>query len=92
MAATAQQVKELRDRTGAGVMDCKEALAASQGDVPAAVEYLRKKAWPPPPSAPAARRARASCPPTSTRREARRPGGGELRDRLRGKTDAFQRS
>ena len=43
MAATAQQVKELRDRTGAGVMDCKEALAASQGDVPAAVEYLRKK-------------------------------------------------
>jgi len=43
VAATAQQVKELRDRTGAGVMDCKEALAASQGDVPAAVEYLRKK-------------------------------------------------
>ncbi len=41
--ATAQQVKELRDRTGAGVMDCKEALAASQGDVQAAVEYLRKK-------------------------------------------------
>ena len=43
MAATAQQVKELRDRTGAGVMDCKEALAASQGDVQGAVEYLRKK-------------------------------------------------
>ena len=39
--ATAQQVKEWRDRTGAGVMDCKEALAASQGDVQAAVEYLR---------------------------------------------------
>jgi len=43
MAATAQQVKELRDRTGAGVMDCKEALAASQGNVDGAVEYLRKK-------------------------------------------------
>src|SRR5437667_115542 len=41
--ATAQQVKELRDRTGAGVMDCKEALAASKDDVQAAVEYLRKK-------------------------------------------------
>ena len=43
MAFTAQQVKELRDRTGAGVMDCKEALQASQGDLDAAVEYLRKK-------------------------------------------------
>jgi elongation factor Ts len=43
MAATAQQVKELRDRTGAGVMDCKEALQASQGDLQGAVEYLRKK-------------------------------------------------
>ena len=43
MAATAQQVKELRDRTGAGVMDCKEALQASQDDVESAVEYLRKK-------------------------------------------------
>jgi len=43
MAANAQMVKELRDRTGAGVMDCKEALAASRGDLEAAVEYLRKK-------------------------------------------------
>ena len=43
MAATAQLVKELRDRTGAGVMDCKEALQASAGDLPGAVEYLRKK-------------------------------------------------
>ncbi len=43
MAASAQTVKELRDRTGAGVMDCKEALAATQGDLEAAVEYLRKK-------------------------------------------------
>jgi elongation factor Ts len=43
MAATAQQVRELRDRTGAGVMDCKEALTASNDDLDAAVEYLRKK-------------------------------------------------
>ena len=33
MAATAQLVKELRDRTGAGVMDCKEALQASAGEL-----------------------------------------------------------
>ncbi len=43
MAGSAQLVKELRDRTGAGVMDCKEALAASQDDLEIAVEYLRKK-------------------------------------------------
>jgi elongation factor Ts len=43
MASSAQHVKELRDRTGAGVMDCKEALQASQGNLDAAVEYLRKK-------------------------------------------------
>jgi len=43
MAATAQLVKDLRDRTGAGVMDCKEALQASRGDLEAAVEFLRKK-------------------------------------------------
>ncbi|HEY7541207.1 MAG TPA: translation elongation factor Ts [Methylomirabilota bacterium] len=43
MAATPQQVKELRDRTSAGVMDCKEALQATNGDLEAAVEFLRKK-------------------------------------------------
>src|ERR671923_1114648 len=43
MAASAQTVKELRDRTGAGVMDCKEALQASGDDLDSAVEYLRKK-------------------------------------------------
>jgi elongation factor Ts len=43
MAASAQLVKELRDRTGAGVMDCKEALNASNDDLETAVEYLRKK-------------------------------------------------
>jgi elongation factor Ts len=43
MASSAQLVKQLRDQTGAGVMDCKEALQASSGDLQAAVEYLRKK-------------------------------------------------
>jgi elongation factor Ts len=43
MASSAEQVKELRERTGAGVMDCKAALEASNGDLPGAVEYLRKK-------------------------------------------------
>ena len=39
----AQLVKELRDRTGAGMMDCKAALQASDGGLDAAIEYLRKK-------------------------------------------------
>ena len=43
MASSAQHVKELRDRTGAGVMDCKAALDSSQGDLVGAVEFLRKK-------------------------------------------------
>jgi elongation factor Ts len=43
MATTAERVRELRDKTGAGMMDCKEALAASQDDLDRAVEYLRKK-------------------------------------------------
>ncbi|MGH7373158.1 MAG: translation elongation factor Ts [Candidatus Rokuibacteriota bacterium] len=43
MAASAEQVKELRDRTGAGVMDCKAALEAAKGDMQGAVEHLRKK-------------------------------------------------
>jgi elongation factor Ts len=43
MAADASLVKQLRDRTGAGVMDCKAALQASNGELDGAVEYLRKK-------------------------------------------------
>ena len=38
---TAKQVKELRDRTGAGMMDCKNALAETSGDIDAAAELLR---------------------------------------------------
>ncbi len=43
MASSAEMVKELRERTGAGVMDCKAALDASRGDLQGAVEFLRKK-------------------------------------------------
>lgn len=39
----ASQVKELRDKTGVGIMDCKEALRECQGNLDKAVEYLRKK-------------------------------------------------
>ena len=43
MTITASQVKELRDQTGAAMMDCKEALQESGGDFEAAVDFLRKK-------------------------------------------------
>ena len=42
-AVTAGMVKELRERTGAGMMDCKKALDETAGDVEKAVDYLRKK-------------------------------------------------
>lgn len=40
---SAKLVKELREKTGAGMMDCKEALVASGGDMTQAVDFLRKK-------------------------------------------------
>ncbi len=42
MAITAAMVKELRESTGAGMMECKKALTETNGDMDAAVEYLRK--------------------------------------------------
>lgn len=42
MAITAALVKELRDRTGAGMMECKKALVETEGDIEAAVEHMRK--------------------------------------------------
>ena len=44
MSITAAQVKELRERTGLGMMDCKKALEKSTGDMDAAIDLLRKKA------------------------------------------------
>src|SRR5210317_967161 len=42
MSITASMVKELRERTGAGMMECKKALVESDGDLDAAAESLRK--------------------------------------------------
>ena len=42
MAVTASMVKELREMTGAGMMDCKKALNETNGDMDAAIEFLRK--------------------------------------------------
>jgi len=42
MAVTASMVKELRERTGAGMMECKKALVQTDGDLDAAIEHLRK--------------------------------------------------
>ncbi|WP_461204433.1 translation elongation factor Ts [Clostridium sp. DL1XJH146] len=43
MAITAKMVKELRDITGVGMMDCKKALTSTEGDIQKAVEFLREK-------------------------------------------------
>ena len=43
MAITASMVKELREMTGAGMMDCKKALTATEGDMDKAVDFLREK-------------------------------------------------
>ncbi len=40
---TADMVKQLRERTGAGMMDCKKALTETDGDMEKAIEYLREK-------------------------------------------------
>lgn len=43
MAITAEQVKELREKTGVGMMECKKALSEAGGDTDKAIDYLRKK-------------------------------------------------
>jgi len=43
MEVSVSTVKELREKTGAGMMDCKKALAETGGDVPKAIDYLRQK-------------------------------------------------
>ncbi len=42
-AITAGLVKDLREKTGAGMMDCKHALSETEGDIEAAIDWLRKK-------------------------------------------------
>ena len=41
MAISAKLVKELREKTGAGMMDCKKALTETDGDIDKAIDYLR---------------------------------------------------
>ena len=43
MSISAKDVKQLRDMTGAGMMDCKKALTEANGDIEGAIELLRKK-------------------------------------------------
>jgi elongation factor Ts len=45
MAISSEQIKQLREATGAGIMDCREALEKSNGDYEKAVEYLREKGF-----------------------------------------------
>ncbi len=42
---TAAQVKELREKTGVGMMDAKKALVAVDGDMDKAIDFLREKVW-----------------------------------------------
>ncbi len=42
-AITAQMVKELREKTGVGMMDCKKALQQTDGDMEKAIDFLREK-------------------------------------------------
>ena len=62
MAITASQVKALRESTGAGMMDAKRALTETDGDMDAAVDWLRTKASPRPPRSPAAPPPKGSWP------------------------------
>ena len=82
MAFTAADVKNLREMTGVGMMDCKKALTETDGDMDKAVEYLREKGL-----AKAAKKAgriaaEGMAYATGGERRGRR-GGGQLRDRLR---------
>lgn len=43
MAISAKLVKELREKTGAGMMDCKKALTETDGDIDKAIDFLREK-------------------------------------------------
>jgi len=78
---TAALVKELRESTGAGMMDCKAALTENDGDIEAAVDWLRKRVCPRPPRRPGA------SPPKSgrgfDRRARRRRRRSQFRDRFR---------
>jgi elongation factor Ts len=72
MNITADSVKQLRERTGAGMMECKKALVETQGDLDAAAELMRKSGL-----------AKADKKATRVAAE-RRARGNQLRNGLRG--------
>ena len=76
MAFTAADVKNLREMTGVGMMDCKKALTASDGDMDKAVEWLREKGM----AASAKKAGRIAAEGMAYGRG----GRGQRRDRLRG--------
>ena len=79
---TAALVKDLREKTGVGMMDCKKALAENDGDLEAAIDWLRAKGL----SKAAKKADRAAAEglvAVGARRHARRCRRAELRDRLR---------
>ena len=82
MAITAQMVKELREKTGVGMMDCKTALNETNGDMEAAVDWLRTKGL-----AKAAKKAGRVAAEgligVAGARRSRRHGRAQLGDRLR---------
>ena len=78
---TAQMVKELRERTGAGMMDCKGALSETEGDMEQGVDLLRKKGLE---SRQESRPYRRGRPDRRRRGWAERRGGrGQFGDRFR---------
>ena len=59
MGITASEVKELREKTGAGMMDCKKVLTEANGDMEKAIELLRERVWRLPSRNPAASQRKA---------------------------------
>jgi elongation factor Ts len=78
---SAQQVKELRDRTGVGFAACREALVESSGDIERAIDLLRKKGQAT--AAKKAQRATSEGLVSSRGRENRRADRSQLRERFR---------
>ena len=87
MQITAEQVAKLRERTGAGMMDCKKALTENSGDFDKAIEYLRKKGIASA-SKKAGRTAKDGTVFSLLNRSLLRYGGGTA-DRLRAKNRQF---
>jgi len=82
MNITADTVKQLRERTGASMMECKKALVETKGDLDAAAELMRKQDWPRPDKRPTRGPQRA----WSSWRSGGRPHGRHGRDQTARRT------